>query len=479
MRPHTAGESFKKSDHRDNTTTRLPATEAIHLGGLVLTEAFTPSTVSALYKALKDLPTDRDGDKQEWLAELARSRRGAYGGWRNLSVIRRPGDFLFRDGYTDPALPEGVEAVWLHLNYTIPSLTMLVATFTLTEEAGDLSALLREDYQTKLLNINVGGRCARLRAKLPGARPAPYRLSYSISRAEDQKGWACDALIRQHEEACRRWFTARFPGRFSLADPKSRPMMRLMFTQEQVPFKERKAIWLRPVGLHHDFDVWRSTESPGWALSLSPWPYRHGQQCITVAARRRDVAQESIAGESEESNWHLTQGFDTDQAPLAVQYAMTSLLSIYGDRLGDLRDRMGVKSRPRRPVRQARELDQYLIGDGLDAATITADIRLLTENVTWFRRHVLEYTEDLDGYPPDRQKERQPRELVSFFCDWLSNQATRLSEDSTTTTGNIRASAELRQAIANTKLQRMLFVLAIVATTAAVVAAIISLIAQS
>lgn len=51
-------------DCRDNDETRLPANEAVHLGGLVLTEAFTPSSVSALYKALEELPIDRPDLKQ-------------------------------------------------------------------------------------------------------------------------------------------------------------------------------------------------------------------------------------------------------------------------------------------------------------------------------------------------------------------------------------------------------------------------------
>jgi hypothetical protein len=43
----------RKWDKRENDETRPPASETIHLGGLVLTEAFTPATVSSLYKALE------------------------------------------------------------------------------------------------------------------------------------------------------------------------------------------------------------------------------------------------------------------------------------------------------------------------------------------------------------------------------------------------------------------------------------------
>jgi hypothetical protein len=458
-------------DCRDNDETRLPANEAVHLGGLVLTEAFTPSSVSALYKALEELPIDRPDLKQEWLAELSRSRGGASGGWRNLGTVRRPGSFTVGDGFHDAALPESVEAVWLHLSYAAPSLALLVATFTITEEAGDLSTLLRRDYQTtpRDVRVRVYGRGAALRQKCPWARPAEYGLWYNISRAEDQKRLACEAVIRRHENACSRWFADRFPGRFA-ARPDSRPVMRLLFTQEQVPFKERKA-WLRPVGLSDRMEFWRSNEPelPGWALALSRWPYRHDRHVVTVAARRRDAAREPTEGESGESNWYLTQQFASYQAPLTARYAIASLLSLYSDGLGELRDRAGGRPRLRRPVQEALDLDQYLIGDGLDSASITADIRSLTDDLKQFRWSVPEFTEDLESYPPSIREKREPREFVPALCSWLRNQANCLAEDTATTTGNIRASAELRQAIANTRLQRTTLLLSLVATVVAVI----------
>jgi hypothetical protein len=425
---------------------------------------------------LEELPIDRPELKQEWLTELARSRRGASGGWRSLGSVRRPGSFTMGDGFHDATLPEGVEAVWLHLSYVTPSLAVLVATFTITEQAGDLSALLRKDYQTMHLDVRVRvyGRGAALRQKCPWARPAEYGLRYNMSRVEDQKRLACEAVIRRHEEACSRWLADRFPGRFA-ANPNSRPVMRLMFTQEQVPFQEGKA-WLRPVGLSDNLEVWRSTETelPGWALVLSRWPYRHERHVVTVAARRRDAAREPTEGESGESNWYLTQEFASYQAPLAARYAIASLLSVYSDGLGDLRDRAGGRPRLRRPVREALDLDQYLIGDGLDSATITADIRLLTEDLKQFRWNVPEYTEDLEGYPAHLREKQEPHEFLPALCSWLRNQANRLAEDTATTTSNIRASAELRQAIANTRLQRTTLLLSLAATVIAVISLLAS-----
>jgi hypothetical protein len=121
-------------------------------------------------------------------------------------------------------------------------------------------------------------------------------------------------------------------------------------------------------------------------------------------------------------------------------------------------------------VQEALKLDQYLIGDGLDSATITADIRLLTDDLEGFRWNVPEYIEDLEGHSAkSRKKKKEPREFVPALCSWLRDQAIRLSEDTANTTGNIRASAELRQAIANTRLQRTTLLLSLAATLVAII----------
>lgn len=458
----------RRSDEHENDETRLPMSEAIHLGGLVLTEAFTPSTVSSLYKALERWPSDQGDRTQQWLEQLARSRSGDGGGWQNLGVVRRPGAFIMGTGHQDPDLPTGVNAVWLHVSYVTPALAMVVATFTLTEEAGDLSDLLREDYRTRNFDvrIRVYGRYGDLRARIPWSRPARQGIGYKVSRAEDQKRNAWQALIREHEEACSRWFVAKFPGRFAAASPETRPVIRMIFTKQQVPYEERHP-WLRPGGLDVAFPLWRSTEPTGWWLSDNRWPDRDGRHVLTLAAKRADAARERTDGVSDDSNWYLTQRFGSDQAPLAARHAITALLSLYADRLGGLRDKAGVKRFLRRPVRAGRELDDYLIRDGLDAATVTSDLELLTRDLTIFRWAVPEFTEERAHLP--QPLNRDPVEYVPSLCAAIREQAARLASDTATTTGNIKASAELRQAIANTTLQRFIVALSVIATIIAVV----------
>jgi hypothetical protein len=154
-----------------------------------------------------------------------------------------------------------------------------------------------------------------------------------------------------------------------------------------------------------------------------------------------------------------------------ARYALTALLDIYAGQLARLRDAAGRSRRIRRPVHDARNLDRYLVTDGLDAATITADVANLTKDPTTFRWNVPEYTED-QGQFREGWKKREPLELLPLMCDSLESRAARLAEDTANTDGNIRASAELRQAVANTRLQRTVVII----TIAALVVALVSLI---
>jgi hypothetical protein len=460
-------------DECENDETRPPATEAVHLGGLVFTEVFTPSTVSALYKALEQWPANHARQKQEWLHQLARSRSSDGGGWQNLGVVRSPGAFVMGQGYNDADLPQGVDAVWLRVSYVTQTLAMVVATFALSEEAGDLTGLLRCSYRTQHIDVQVRlyGRLSTLRESLPWARPKLYGLSYSVSSVEDQKRKACNAVIRDYEDRCGQWFFEKFAGRFSAAEKQGRPVIRMLFTKDQVPYKERSPS-LRSVGLDFAFPLWRSDDPKGWWLSEDRWPHREDLHVVTLAARRADAAQEPSAGISGESNWYMMQRFGNEQAPFAARYAMIALLSLYSDRLSELRDKAGVRRFFRRTVSEARRLDDYLIKDGLDAATVTADLELLTQDLPGFGWELPTFIEEHEHLSPGLR--RQPLQYIPALCSAVREQARRLSSDTATITGNIKASAELRQSIANTTLQRLVVSLSVLAIIIAIISLVTS-----
>ena len=469
-KPHQAWIAW---DERDNELSRLPAGEEIHLGGLVLAEAFTPATVSALYKGLADFPNTR-GENGKWLSDLTSGRSAAgRAGWNNLGVVRRPGEFGF-DNF-DPELPDGVDGVWLYLFYPTPSLTLVLATFTLSEAVGDLSDLLRADYHTSAvyIHLNVLGRFGRIRALIPWARPAGRSVWYTVRRAEDQKRRACESLMTTLEVSCWKWMADRFPGRFSAEEIADRPTVRLVLTKKQVPFK-RGPRWLMSLGLGFAPSVWRSTQARGWAISLREWPVA-GRARITAAARREDAATSPGGDLKGDTNWYLTQRFADEQSSLVARWATGQLLSLYTDRLALLRDRAGKRRRISRTVHDAKALDNFLMRDGLDASTITSDLEDFTKNSGSFFLDAPAYTEDMDEYPDAIRRRRKPDELLPLMRQALEAQAQRLSRDMTATTTNISVSAGLRQAIANTVVQRRLLILTFVALTISVISVIVAI----
>ena len=458
-------------DADENERTRLPDGEEVRLGGLVLTEAFTPSTVSSLYRVLENWPDRVAGDKEDRLKRLEASRGGEGGGWQNLGVVVPSGGFAFPIGHTDPSVPPGVAAIWIQVAYVTPALAMVVGTFTFTEDAGDLTGLLREDYRTKNVDVyvRVYGRLGGLRAQMPWARPASHRGGYTLSSPLDQKRDAAEALITGLEEACSRWFYGKFPGRFSTAGPKSWPMIRMLFTQLNVPFGDGSAAF-QPIGPSVARPLWHSIEPEGWRLTDDPGsPLRERRRyTMTLAARRSDVAGSSGKPDDARSNWALTQLFGTYRATLAAHYAITALLGVYSHGLGELRDQATMSRFVKRRVRDARELNDYLIRDGLDAATVTSDLAVLTGNKRRFEWGLPRFAEAATALNP-QPNTGSAMEFASALRLRVRAQATRLAADTVTTTGNIKASAELQQAITNTMLQRFVVLLAVIAIIVSVV----------
>lgn len=453
------------ADERDrqwNSDTRLPAQESIHLGGVTLVEAFTPSTVSNLYKVLRKWPKRRTRPDEDWVAALERSRAGVGGGWTALGMVRRGNGFIAGDGHHDQSLPEGVQAAWLTLNYMLPSVAIVTATFTFEDGFADLSPILRSDFQTQYedVRIKVYGTLGRYREHIPWSRPKRHGSSAQMLDVVFGKRRAVDERVRERERACGQWFYAQFRGRFASMAPLERPSLKLLFTEQTRPF-EGRTMWLEPIGLDWSPDVYRCTDLPGWALKTDRWPMNRERYVVTVAARRNDVGREGAIDSTGQSNWSLTQRFSREHHKLAAVYSLGPLLDIYGGRLARLRDEAGKSRRIRRPVTDVRRLDRYLVTDGLDAATVAPDISAYADDLMRFRWDVPEYTEDQSELPENFK--RDPIEFVPQLCEVLHARASRIIADTANTDANVRASAELRQAIANTRLQRTVVLFTIIA----------------
>jgi len=149
-------------------------------------------------------------------------------------------------------------------------------------------------------------------------------------------------------------------------------------------------------------------------------------------------------------------------------------VEIFEGRLSRLRDGRKRSSQLRQPVREARELNRYLLVDGLDATALTKDISMLTARPDTFRWGFPEYQEASD---PDQRIQGPPEELLLTMQknlrsrENLRSRAKRLATDTKATVVNLLASAELQQAVANTRMQRTV----IAVTIAALMLSLVSL----
>lgn len=454
-------------DAQENAASRLPEDEAVHLGGFVLTEAFPPSTLSALNKAIARWPESVPGRRAEILDRLARSRRGDDAGWQALGMVRPPGTLAIM-GHEDPNLPAGVDAAWVQVSYLTPALAMVVAVVVLSESSGDLSTILRSDYKSETTNphVNVEGRLGWLASRIPWARPRRYIVGEELRWPDAQKASVAEALMRDREEACWQWLAAAFPGRFSQAPHKRRPVIRLLFTKAERPYEQRPG-WFRPVHLDLAYPMWRS-DPAGWWLTEDMGPVSDQRPVVKIAARRSDVATK-VGGGDHEANWNLVQDYGQTLAPLAARLAIIALMSLYRERIAGLRDKAGRRRRLPRPIHEARLLDDYLARDGLDAATVAADVTELTADPRHFGWHVPDFREYVDMLGPTVAASYEPGDFVTAARERSQAQAERLVTNASITTENARASAELRQAIANTQLQVFTIVLAVIAAAIAVI----------
>lgn len=454
-----------------NDSARLSPSESVHLGGLVLAEVYTPSTANDLISAIDRIPSLLPLSRSNLKKMIADRRNvGRYGGTKRLGIVRRPGQLILGDGFKDPTLPETLEGVFLDLHFPAPSLTMLVASFILTDQAGDLSPILRHDYYSEPYDIAIiiPGRLGRLRERLNWSRPARASYSHGVRTADLMKRFKCDEHIEKHESECARWLNSRFAGRFSSADLHDRPIVRVLLTRESRPFA-RDDRSLEAAGLDFAPDLWR--EDNGWAFVVDDWATRRRSVAI-AAARRRDVVKENDGhDDNSDTSWILVQRFHSYHGYLVAKWAMTRLLAVYARTLSGLRDRA---AHPKGKLKAARDLDRYLMGDGFDVVTLAGDISRIVKNPERFRVDVPLYKLDDSRYSEAADEARPQRLLADAIRSILEEQSAQVAQDGAAATQNIGASAQLRQSIESTVLQRLVLALTILAIVIAVVGLIVS-----
>jgi len=453
-----------------NERLRLPAEEEVHLGGILMAEAFTPSTIRRLKEAIRALPPGVTDEKRtELLARLEVFRRPSFGTGSSAIGYAIPRTTGLGPSFYDQAVPKGVDAIWLRMYAVMPALTVVVATFTFDEASGNLTPLLRADYSTGRHNIRlkVPGRAGKLRAWYPFGRPRLRGHSESLSTADGERRRACEDFIRSRQKDCADWLAMRFPGCFSeVDDVMKRPAVRMFLTRDEAPFSDEQS-WREVIGLWPSFDRWDSTEQAGWSFRIDE--LQPGPAALVIAgARRTDAAHPPGGDDPGTSSWFLTQRFHDHQGELFARWASACLVDSYTDRLAGLRDEIAKRGR-RRPVREAEVLDSYLMTNGLDSDAVVSDVLHATEDLGRFAWGFPKYVQHDAAADGDSGADEDARLFARGLGKWMRSQATRLQTDSKVAVPSVIASAGLRQAVMNTKLQRVAVGVALVAAVIAVV----------
>lgn len=457
FREQIAGVELGKGDDDANARTKLPDDEEVHLAGILLAEAFTPSSVGRLRDAVERLPGMEREKKVELLRQLDKYRRSST--WGGSTPIGYAGAraWVHAPAFYDEELPTDVETVRLHLHAVTPSLTVVVATFSYPEQDGDLSPLLGASYETRLHDrITVPGRLGALRAWNPLGRPQLRGTRGTITTADEAKRLACEAFIGTRQDACRRWFAARFPGCFSEVEPGRRPAVRILLTKIAAPFDDDPS-WRKAVGLWPAYDRWDSG-AEGWAFRVGEMRSENLDQIIAAAP------QTSTDGGAAPKP-DVLERFHALHGGLFARWAAHRLLALRLDQLAALRDEAAARGR-NRAVRDAEAIDAYLRTNGLDARTVVAEIERVTANSPGFLLGLPVYSRTP---PAPGGTAGATEDFRQVLCDSMNATAERLATDTEAATPSIVASAGLRQSILNTKLQRRALVASIVAAAIAAV----------
>jgi hypothetical protein len=447
-------------DEIDNKESQLPAGEKVHLGAIVLTELFTPSTISRLRQSVSSKPWLDFHRVPEVLDEISKNRKGTNGSrYRNLGMVRQVDSFLIGHGYRDPNLPDSIVAVILSLHYTSRSATTLVATFILDDPIGDLSDIFSTEYTTQLTNpkINIAGPFGKIRAKIPWARPRKISGVSEWWDPHSHKKHAVQDRIDELNAMCAKWISAEFPGRFSRERSGERPSVNVVLTTSE-SLLDPELKWTRALPSARWYAPWRSVQADAWSFESELLDKVHA----IATSRRSDAVRKHASGDPNDT-WYRIQEFHDEFCSLIAYRGVKFLLDLYLKEIANLRDRSNVpKIKMRRPVGQAIKLDKFIVGDGLDLASIAPELIDLTTDPRGFLPAISPLVMDLaqqTGLPDGHEVPKVPEYLTKS----IEGQARQVDRDASVITKSIGTSAQLQQAISGTRTQRWAIILTIFA----------------
>jgi hypothetical protein len=436
-----------------------PPDETLSVATIFLVEAFTPSSAPALLTALDAYPGVREQLSRFDDAAREDSRMRRENVFISLGHVRRVAHFV---GAVDRTLPETFSSVDCYQLNVTNSLTLVVAAFTLTPEAGDLTDIISVQHtgRSDTMRIDVSGPLGALRAKLPWSRPKSYRSSSQVVSGSGQRARALEARVDSRIEQAQLWFSRYFHGHFSHTSPRGIPAIPVFLTRTAMPFTREPH--LRESVLAYDFEVWTSTESDPWQLRMGS--RRDRQQWLAWLAAPQDTITPSEHEEHLSPSSVSHRVFET-HFELFGWLGARRLLREYGEAIARMRDSNQPRHSALLPFGRYRRLQDFLSEDALDIATVTRELIRKQSDVSGLR--IASPTYEFNG-ASDIPTEVPPLDV--WLLGDIGRQAQQLHEDNDNIVGNLKASAQFQQAITNLRFQVLVVVLTVVTIAVSVVA---------
>lgn len=454
---------------QENARLRLPEDDTVQLAGLVLVEAFTPTTISKLYAAIDTLPVKPRAytDQLKRLIDRWRSdfRSGA---WQLVGTFARPDNRNPNRPLADPRLPLGVDSVVLTVCQASASVTLLIATFAIDERCGDLSDILRSDYPREVHDavVRIPGLLGSIRRHLPISRPATAYYSAHIVGPNELKQEACAKRIDYVEARCAAWLSELGRGKFASLDGPDRCAMRIILSDRIRPFDESNGP-LSPVGFDRAISRWNTTDKSEWFYIPSPeWSESSCKAVIAATKFTMDPAIRAV--QPDLSVEGLVHRFARNQTDLIRLWSLDKLLDYYTREVTSIRDRF---TRTRKPIASARALIAFLAQDGDDIPIVARDI-VSVAKLPALAFQLPPYV-DHGVIELGAAEDRDFKSLAESTTGDLNAKANQLATSADTLVRTVRGSVELLQVVSNAKLQRVALFFSMVAITISLLSVIL------
>lgn len=478
--PNSDDDFDRNTDDRQNSSSRLPDGENIQRGIIQTAECYVGGDLDRLVEGcrkLKILPTDLNyrQDIYEWARSVRRT--SASGGWIKVGKFYRDGTVRkwMDDQPTD--LPLDFDRVILKALSPTPSIVILLATFTLSDNSANL---LNDEINTN--------RYLRIKETSSGTlyESAFHRKKSSLDQERN----------RVISEASK-WVTRTFPGTISNDfEEKILPTLEVLTTKIANPFTRLEMPTHSPteeifrvtedyrslLSIASDGDTFSASYIPGWKLSL---PREGGSWTLTCAHR--------LSAEEQEEDHIGYGGIYTNEnfienyfGGLISRWAIMRLVSGYEETISQVRESLaGQESFEKGSLKRARGLGRralhtetvnllersrkILSNTVFDATIVSKEVQKFVENDRQWSYELDEYKRSIDWGNGEVEEIFFDRDLRKS----LETRTTWFSETIPVVRSELELRASIEATVANFRLQRIAMLLAAIAIAISVVAIVI------